>query len=311
MVEGTSEERVADIYAATRNWGRWGKDDERGALNLISAETVASAARLARSGRAVSCGRELAVNPGPDNPTPALHHMTAAGDVDGFGRGPGMSGSADFFAVSFHGMAQSHIDALCHVFVGDDMWNGHSRHDVTSVGARRNSIEVAFDGITGRGILIDVPRSLGLDYLEPGYRIQPDELDDACASQGISTRPGDIILVNTGRDARIADRGRWNPGREGLAGLDAECIPWLHTHDPSVLGSDGVSDPLPGNAHGWAMPVHMCLLVGMGVHLLDNLQLDRLASACADEGRWEFLLTIAPLRIARATGSPVNPIALL
>jgi kynurenine formamidase len=78
-----------------------------------------------------------------------------------------------------------------------------------------------------------------------------------------------------------------------------------------VLGSDGVSDPLPANAHAWAMPVHMCLLVGMGVHLLDNLHLGRLSEACAEEGRWEFLLTIAPLRIAGGTGSPVNPIAVL
>ncbi|MEY2570840.1 MAG: hypothetical protein QOE63_1190, partial [Acidimicrobiaceae bacterium] len=112
-------------------------------------------------------------------------------------------------------------------------------------------------------------------------------------------------------DARRAEHGPWDPNGVGLAGLDAECLPWLRERDPSVVGGDGVSDVLPVNAHSWSMPLHSCLLVGMGVHLLDNLVLSRLAAACAAQDRWEFLFVVAPLQIGGGTGSPVNPIAIL
>ena len=311
MTERVTKERAAEIFASCRNWGRWGPDDERGALNLLTAERVARGAALARTGRVVSCGRELSAVPAVDNPVPAQHHMLAAGDLATLGASLAMGGSLDYVGVAFHGMVQSHIDALCHVFVDGQMYNGYPASDVTSAGARRNSMAAGFDGIVGRGVLLDIPRLMGTDWLEPGYAVSPDELDRACAAQGVAVESGDILLVATGRDARRAQHGAWDPSGVGLAGLHPECIPWLHEHDPSVLGSDGVSDPLPGNPNAWPMPVHMCLLVGMGVHLLDNLQLGRLAAACADEGRWEFLFTVAPLQIGGGTGSPVNPVAVL
>lgn len=304
-----TEARVAEIYEATRCWGRWGDDDQRGALNLLTPDRAARAATLVRTGVVVSCGREVAVAPAPDNPVPAQHHMTVAGDVAG--RRQGLQASADYVGVSFHGMANSHIDALCHVFVDGRMWNGFPASEVTSLGARSGSIAAAFDGIVGRGVLIDLPRLRGVDWLEPGDIIGPDELDAACSTQALAVEEGDIVLIATGRDARRAVHGPWDPVTVGLAGLDAECIPWLADRSPSVLGSDGVSDVLPGHDHAWPMPVHMCLLPGMGVHLLDNLHLGRLAAACAEAGRWEFLFVVAPLQIAGGTGSPVNPIAVL
>ena len=122
---------------------------------------------------------------------------------------------------------------------------------------------------------------------------------------------GDVLLVATGRDARKEKHGPWAANVEGIAGLHAECIPWLRERDIAVLGSDGISDALPGlGIPSWPIPVHQCTLVAMGVHLLDNLQLARLMATCAREKRWEFLLTIAPLRVERGTGSPVNPLAM-
>jgi kynurenine formamidase len=304
-------ERCADIFAATKQWGRWGDDDQRGALNLLTPELVSRAARLATEGRVVSCGRPLAVRPAPDNPRPAEHFMVAAGDVAGVGGPNELQGTADFVGVAFHGMAVSHIDALCHVFVDKRMYNGFAASDVTSLGARRNSIAAAFGGITGRGVLLDIPRLRGVKWLEPDQVVAPDELTAACAAENVELASGDVVLISTGRDARRADHGPWDPNVVGLAGLDAECIPWLAAKDLAVLGSDGVSDPLPASQHPWSMPVHMCLLVGMGVHLLDNLHLGRLATACEEEQRWEFLFTVAPLQIDGGTGSPVNPIAVL
>jgi kynurenine formamidase len=304
-----TEERAAELFAQSKRWGRWGADDQRGALNLLTPVRVAHALTLAREGTVVSCGREFAFAPAVDNPTPALHHMTIAGDVVDT-EGP-LQSSGDFVGVAFHGMAVSHIDALCHVFVDGQMYNGFPASDVTSRGARRNAIDVANDGIVGRGVLLDVPRLRGVEWLEPGDTVEPSELDAASAAQQTEVGEGDILLIATGRDARRALHGPWAPWRHGLAGLDPECIAWLGEHDPAVLGSDGVSDPLLGNDHAWPMPVHQCLLVGMGVHLLDNLRLDRLATACAAAQRWEFLFVVAPLQIGGGTGSPVNPIALL
>ena len=309
MTDRVSEARAAEIYEATKQWGRWGEEDQRGALNLLTPERVSRAVALAHSGIVVSCGRELAVAPAVDNPVPALHHMTLGGDVGA--RSRGLQASADFVGVAFHGMANSHIDALCHVFVEGQMYNGYPASDVTSVGARRNSIAAAYDGIAGRGVLIDIPRHRGVAWLEPSEAITPDELGAACAAQGVYVEAGDIVLVSTGRDARREQHGPWDPYTVGLAGLDAECVPWLAERDLSVLGCDGVSDVMPANGHRWPMPLHMCMLVGLGVHLLDNLHLGRLAAACAVAQRWEFLFVVAPLQVRGGTGSPVNPIAIL
>jgi kynurenine formamidase len=236
--------------------------------------------------------------------------MVMAGDACDATGVPGLETAMDFVGVAFHGMAVSHIDALCHVFVRGQMYNGFPASDVKSIGAMRNSIMVARDGIVSRGVLLDIPRLRGVPWLPGGERITPDDLSAAENAQGVRVEPGDVLLVAGGRDARRDQEGPWSPLEGGLAGLHPECIPWLHERDVAVLGSDGISDPLPGaGIERWPIPVHQCTLVAMGVHLLDNLMLGRLLSACARERRWEFLFTVAPLRVDRATGSPVNPIA--
>jgi kynurenine formamidase len=170
---------------------------------------------------------------------------------------------------------------------------------------------VAREGIVSRGVLLDLPRLRGVPWLEGGAEITPDELSAAEKAQGVRVESGDILLIAGGRDARREKEGPWSPLEGGLAGLHPECIPWLRERDVAVLGSDGVSDALPGRRiEGWPLPIHQCTLVAMGVHLLDNLMLGRLREACARNRRFEFLLTVAPLRVDRGTGSPVNPIAI-
>ena len=293
-----------ELFDATKRWGRWGDDDDRGALNLLTPERVARAATLVRDGLTVPCGRPLGTAPAVDNPNPALHHMIHAGDMAAGSKGFQWSG--DFVGVAFHGNNVSHIDALCHVFVDGQMYNGAPATEVTSVGAKRSSIEAANTGIVGRGVLLDIPRVRGVDWLEPGDVITPDELD----ATGVTVEQGDIVLVHIGRDRRRDALGPWNT-YAGLAGLAPECARWLYDKDPSVLGCDGVSDVNPGPGGEWPIPIHMCALVGMGIHLLDNLRLDLLSDACAERGRWEFLFVVAPLQIGGGTGSPINPIAIL
>lgn len=307
----TTTEGMESIFESVKNWGRWGPDDEAGALNLITPALRKAAAGEVRHGETVSCARELPVQPSPENPHPAMHMMVQAGD-DCLVPGVGLETALDFVGVAFHGMATTHIDALCHVFVKGMMYNGFTADDVKSTGAKKNSIMCAGDGIVGRGVLLDIPRLRGQAWLEPQEAIEPDELEAAEQAQGLQVGTGDVLLVATGRDARRAEKGPWDPVGGGLAGLHPDCIPWLHERGVSVLGSDGVSDPLPGNGpEGWPMPVHQCALVAMGVHLLDNLRLDRLAEACAGHGQWSFLFHVAPLRVDQGTGSPINPIAVL
>jgi kynurenine formamidase len=311
MAESVTREWMERTFVATRNWGRWGAEDERGALNFITPRKRAAAAAGVREGALVSCARDLAVESSPENPRPALHHMLVAGDDAESIGAPGFGATMDFIGVAFHGMAVSHLDALCHVAVGGRIYNGFPVGEVRSTGARRDSVMVAADGIVSRGVLLDVARARGVEWLEPGERIGPEELERAEAAAGLRVEEGDVLLVATGRDARRAAKGPWHPTEVGLAGLDPRCVPWLHERRIAVLGSDGVSDALPGaGIEGWPIPVHQCCLVGMGVHLLDNLALAELARACAARERWEFLLAVAPLRIGGGTGSPVNPIAI-
>jgi kynurenine formamidase len=312
MSEPVTREWLERVFEQVKNWGRWGPDDELGALNYVTPERRAAAARLVREGALVSCALDLAVEPAADNPTPAQHMMVAAGDARESTAMGGLEMSLDFFGVACHGSAVSHIDALCHVFVRGKMYNGRDASEVKSIGALRNAIgPVAAAGIAGRGVLLDVPRLRGVEWLELSDRIPPNELVAAERAQGVEVREGDLLLVSTGRAARRAARGPWVVPEAGMAGLLPTCIPWLHERRVALLGTDGFSDPIGDPPiEGWPVPIHQCCLVAMGVHLLDNLDLRGLAAACAERRRWEFFFVVQPLRIARGTGSPVNPAAI-
>ncbi len=309
-VEWTPE-HMRSVFDSVKNWGRWGGEDEAGALNLITPKKQLEATRAVRVGRSVSCARPLAVQPAVDNPHPALHMMIRGGD-DCLIPGVGLETTMDFVGVAFHGMATTHIDALCHVFVDGLMYNGFPASEVKSTGARRGSIMCARDGIVSRGVLLDIPRLKGEKWLEPGTAITVADLEATEQNQKVNVGEGDILLVATGRDARRAELGPWSPFGDGMAGLHPECVPWLHRRGVAVLGCDGISDVFPGlQIEGWVMPIHQCTLVAMGVHLLDNLRLDGLCAACAEHGQYDFQFTVAPLQVEQGTGSPCNPIALL
>jgi kynurenine formamidase len=289
------------------NWGRWGPDDERGTLNHLTPAHARAAAALVIRGLTVSLSRDFPVSPGPENPWPAQHHMVIAGDDPCIPQVPGLEVSTDYIGIAFHGMASSHLDALCHVFQGGRMYNDRPAADVKSTGARANTVMTLKDGVAGRGVLLDVPRALGRDFVEPEHGITIEELERTEQAQGVEVGPGDIVLVRTGRDVR-----RQSSDDQKVAGLDPLAARWLNERRAAILGGDGVHDPIPSGvvAPEWPMPIHMIGLVFMGLHLLDNLNLEDVARVCATENRWAFLLTLAPLRIQGGTGSPLNPIAM-
>lgn len=302
-----SDAELRALFEQVSNWGRWGPDDERGALNHIGPAEIVRAAGLVREGRTVGLSRRFPTQPGPENPWPAQHHMIIAGDDCCVPGVEGLEVATDYIGIAFHGMASSHIDALCHVFAGGRMYNGWPASDVKSTGARRNTVMALRDGLVGRGVLLDLPRALGCDYVEADHLVTAAELEAAEAAHGVQVEKGDVLLVRLGRDVR-----RERHGDQAVAGLDPRVVAWLHEREVAVLGGDGVHDPIPnGRIHrDWAMPIHMLGLAAMGLHLLDNLDLERLAETCAGTGRWAFQFLAAPLPIEGGTGSPLNPIAI-
>jgi kynurenine formamidase len=169
---------------------------------------------------------------------------------------------------------------------------------------------VAKDGIVGRGVLLDVPRLRGVPWLEPGEHVFREDLEAAEREQAVSVRAGDILLIRTGHQRRLAERGPWDAANL-KAGLHPTTALFLSEREIAVLGSDGNSDTAPSTTETVGFPIHALALNAMGVHLLDYLYLEELADTCARTGRWEFFFATAPLRIVRGTGSPVNPIAIL
>ena len=290
---------VLDLHKQLSNWGRWGPDDQLGALNLITADVTAAATASVRLGRTVSCARPLPTQPAADNPLPVAHHMIGTA-TEGYG--------GDYFAVASHGYATSHIDALCHIFHEGRIYNGYPIETVTAHGARKLGIHHLRAGIVTRGVLVDIPTIRGVEALEPGEPIFPEDLHAADAATGVKVGRGDALLVRTGRWRWRELHGPWEP-TEGMAGLDASCLAWLHEREVALLGCDGVSDVYPSRVENELLPIHRVAIVAMGVHLLDNLDLDDLSVACGAEKRSEFLLVIAPLVLKRGTASPVNPIA--
>tara|TARA_B100001123_G_C15327820_1_gene1030139 strand:- start:716 stop:1399 length:684 start_codon:yes stop_codon:yes gene_type:complete len=215
----------------------------------------------------------------------------------------------DYFGMAPHGFATSHIDALCHIFHKSKIYNGYSIETVTAHGALELGIHELKDGIASRGVLLDIPRSRGVPYLDAGDPIFPEDLTSAEEDANLTVESGDVLFIRTGRWKLKEKQGAWNPN-ERLAGLDASCLPWLHEKGVAALGSDGASDVIPSRIEGISLPIHTVAIVAMGLHLLDNLELEQLAEVCSTEARWEFFIAIAPLLLFRGTASPVNPIAI-
>jgi kynurenine formamidase len=294
---------VKAVYDKISNWGRWGADDQRGALNFITPQKRSAAAKLAQSGEIVSLSLPLSTRTTPENPQPVQHMMLHAG-------GDAIA-SLDYFAMAPHGMAFTHLDALCHVFWQKKMYNGFSSREVGRFGARKCAIDVTRDGVMTRGVLLDIPKARKVDFLEPGDAIFPEDLEAAEKLGRVQVDEGDVLLIRTGRHLRRSVKGAWDPRREGLPGLDASCLEWLHERKIAVLGCDAVSDiaPSPYGAE-MGLPIHVGTLVIMGIHLIDNADLEAPSAACAKHNRYEFLFSMAPLILEQGTASPVNPLAL-
>ena len=299
-----TKEEVLAYLKEDRNWGRWGDDDQVGAVNMVTPEKRTAAARLVRSGRAVSLSREFPTTPAPNNPTPAIHYMKRVARDEHCGY------SADYYGISYHGTATTHLDALCHTWDANGMWNGRNPDEVVTMdGALWGSVEHWKEGIITRGVLLDVPKHRGEPYVTFEKPVHGWELEDIAKEQGVTMEPGDALVVYSGREKWNEDGNPlWGSDPAWRPGLHASCLKFIRESDCCLLVWDMMDFTPNGYGLGWS--VHGSIFA-YGIGLLDNALLQPLAEACAEEGRYEFMITVNPLRVVGGTGSPVNPVALL
>jgi kynurenine formamidase len=285
-----------EVFRQVSNWGRWGKDDQLGSVNLITPAKRKQALSAAKTGESVSLAHNPLTERAEDNASPFEHTMNR-----GF--------TTDTYRVSYHGYAHSHIDALCHFSYKDLTYNGFPKAEVnTEKGCAKLGIENLKNGIVTRAILIDIPRLKGVPYLEPGTAVYVEDLEAWEKKAGVKISSGDAILLRTGRWARRAKIGPWNVG-QNEAGFHASVVPWLKMRGVALVGSDDAQDVVPAMVEGVNLPVHTLLIAALGINLLDNQDLEAVAETAARLGRWEFMLTVAPVPVTGGTGFPINALA--
>ncbi len=281
------------------NWGRWGKDDQRGTLNLITSAKRKQALGLVREGIAVSLAHTLDKEKFTDNPRPLGQEMV----LDAGGH------AMDLYTIWYHGSTITHIDSLCHYSFDGKIYNGYARSNIAQgPGCPQNGVENQKAGIMTRGVLVDIPLMKKVPYLEPGTPIYPADLDAWEKFANVKIGSGDAVFIRTGRWVQRAQKGPWNVAANA-AGEHASLMPWLRRRDVALLGNDGVNDVQPSGVQGSARPIHQLAIVAMGLPLVDVMDLEAVAETAARLKRWDFLVTAAPVPVPGGTGFPLNPIA--
>jgi kynurenine formamidase len=301
------------------NWGRWGSDDERGTLNHITAERIVAAARLITEGVTVSLGIAFDGNgpqPGGGRTNP-LRVMTETGSGQVF---PGGAYFADDYVI-MPLQAGTQWDALGHVWYGEQIYNGFPASGTTVKGLEHGSIDKVVNGFVGRGVLLDAARWHGRDWLEIGTVITPADLDRIASDEGVTIKPGDILLIRTGWWRKFINGGSPAEFNSGEPGLSLRCASWLHEHEVAAVAADNFSLEVMwpgtheqggyvGEYEGLLLPLHMLLLRQVGMMIGEIFDLEALGQTCERLHRYEFFFTGPPLKFTGGAGSPTNPLAL-
>jgi kynurenine formamidase len=314
-------ETVRRLARQCSNWGRWGPEDQLGTLNHILERDVVAASTLVRTGRVFSLAIPVDEH-GPQsggfgrfNP---IHLMIRDGNAAATGtvvrdfyggNDRWIRGTDDLLILPLQSGTQ--WDSLAHIVFENRIYNGYDATTVGSKGAIRNDIANARDRVVGRGVLLDVPRSRGIPWLEPGEPIHAEDLESSARSQGVTVGRGDIVLIRTGQMAQCRAAGAWGSYAGGPApGLALDTAAWIHERELAAVATDtwGV-EVLPNETPDVFQPLHIILIVHMGLLIGEIFDLEALADDCADDGRYEFLFTAPPLPITGGVGSPVNPLA--
>lgn len=317
MPSAPSEDVVLSWFDELSNWNRWGDDDRLGTLNHLTPEKRVSAAQLVRDGVSVSCSWDIKTGRQPGSTVENQRYMLSTGlGLQEEGRrglmGEGRAGGAqEFIGMVFHGLDVTHLDSLAHLFWDGKMYGGQPASLVSDrQGALKHDVLAVKDGVTTRGVLLDIAKLRGVDVLDAGDHVYPEDLEAAEASAGVRLEAGDVLLLRTGESgARIAGGRNYNANKP-RSGFQAACLPWLHERGIAMIGSDVAQDPTPAGYKTVSMPIHMVGIVAMGLWLIDNCNLEDLAATCNRLNRWEFQFVLAPIRFQGVTGSPANPLAI-
>ena len=295
------EKDLEVLFDQLNNAGRWGPDDELGTLNYISPKKRIAAAQLVRMGQALSIARDLDTRQSANNPSPVRHTMCYQAHEP--------IGAVDELELGMHGFALTHLDAIAHVYRGQDVYNGKKAGAVATPGGLTCcDILAQKDGIFTRGVLLNVAAARGVTWMTPDQGVHAADLDAAEKRQKVRVESGDAIFVYTGLQKREAVEGPENLGQR--VGIMPDAIRWMHEREIAVYSGDCVDAfPNPYSLR-YVIYFHAIALAAMGLILLDIPALEPLVEVCDKLGRSDFLLTMAPLRIKGGTGSPVNPIAL-
>ncbi|MEI6649532.1 MAG: cyclase family protein [Actinomycetes bacterium] len=295
------------IFEKLKTWSDYSPETiERGALNFITPEIVKSALQSAKQGVVVPTALAWNTTSGPDNAKPALHFMTEMGDDEA----PEPTANKDFIGVDYHGKAASHLDSMTHIAYKGLLFGGVTSADVVhSWGSTWATVDKLGPVVT-RGVLLDAARFYEVDWLEPGTAVTKADVLAMEAKFGFTISQGDCVLLRSGHFARREKVGVWDPSNLS-AGFHVDVMELFKERKVSVIGGDGDSDVRPSPVTGVGSPIHVLALPGMGIPLLDNLQLEALGKACAQHQQWNFLINLAPLNIPGGTGSPLNPTAVL
>lgn len=309
------EDLLAD---SPTNWGRWGPDDEVGSLNFLTAEHVIAAAGLIRDGKVFTLQRLIGDPKGdPVWPSRQAAERTMLLDESTWD-GPdapqfpgGLHYADDKIEAFLQGSTQ--YDALGHVWYGGKLWNGYDARSTVG-GMDRASVEpIAQRGVVGRGVLLDMARHRGKESLDPGETFSHDDLLECASAQGVEIRRHDVIVIRTNYLARFfEDREAFyeNFIEPGLT-YSPELVSWFHEMEIPNLATDTIANEVTMDpVSGVALPLHNALMRNLGVALTEICDLEELAADCAEDARYEFMWAAAPLKVHRATGSPVNPLAI-
>jgi kynurenine formamidase len=302
-------EVFTELAREVNNWGRWGDDDERGTLNLITEAKVREAAALVRQGRRIPLaiamsedGPQLGFVPGRTNPlrTTIARHELMGGDE------AGVRFNDD--AVSMGVQAATHWDTLAHVSYDGRMYNGFSPDVIDDTGATRLGAE-KLGPIVSRAVLLDLARAAGVDRLDGGHAVTAADLDAAVELAKVNVGAGDVVLLRTGQMQHL-HAGDKMAYCISTAGPSLQSVRWFREHDVAAVATDNLSfEVFPGEIDDLFLPVHMIHIVEMGLVQGQNFDLEALAADCANDGRYEFLLVATPEPIAHAAGAPTTPVA--
>lgn len=291
------------------NWGRWGDDDQRGTLNLITPEKTRQAAELVQVGETVTLQHFVTTEPPAIDSAafgPTEHWMSRLDPITGE-----PTFALDEIQFSLHDGMLSHLDALCHYRTEIDgeyvIFNGYPQN-LTAEGCHDLAIDRMGTSYVTRGILVDIPLMRGVDLLDPSTPIYVDDLLAWEEFAGVTIGSGDALFVRTGRWAKRDAEGPWQYGQGG-AGLHASVLPFLRERDVAMLIGDAVNDVQPSGVEGINRPIHQLTQVNLGLPIVDNGYLKEVAEVAARLQRWEFMAAIQINPIKGGTASPFNALA--